>query len=1030
MEANKYWKGLEELNQEAEFTELSQKEFAEEIPVEEIISETLTRKSSGRRDFLKLMGFSVTAATIASCRIPVKKVIPYAIKPEEIIPGVNNYYASTFMDGNEYCSILVKVRDGRPIKIEGNPQSPVTHGGTNARVQASVLSLYDKRRQRNPRKGNTQITWEQLDGEVKEQLGRVKSAGGNIRLLSSTIISPSTRAVIDDFTKAYPTATHVVYEPVSYSAIADAHATTFGKRAIPTYQFGNAEVIVGFSCDFLGTWVSPIQFAKEYIKNRKVDKDNRRMSRHIHFDSGMNMTAANADKRIALSPSEEKKAIAALYSRIVGGGASVSLDNKKVAAAVEATAQELIASKGKSLVVCGTNDYNSQLLIAAINQALGSYGSTIDISRPSTAGQANDRAVMSLLKEMQDGQVSALIIYNCNPAYSIPGFGDAMNKVAFSIAINDRWDETASKCLYTAPKHHYLESWDDAEPRVGSYSLAQPTISPLFNTRQPQDNLLIWSGATMNYEQYLQNRWGSVYKGNAAGTAQDFWINSLRTGNYEGSVSGEAGGAPSGTLSADVSAAASTLSSANGGGLELVLYEKVGIGNGKNANNPWLQELPDPITKATWDNYAMVPVRYAADNGITTGDVISVKAGNYSVDLPAIVQPGLSNKTIAIALGYGRTLSGPAGDNVGKNAYPFVTFDGRSFQYATGNVSVAKTGEWIQMAQTQTHHTIEGRDIVKETTLTEYKANTLAGNESRVKNEAILKTTLYPRHDYNTLRWFMSIDLNSCIGCGACAIACHAENNVPVVGRTEVARVHEMHWMRIDRYYSFAKADSTKLRDRITKEKEYDPESGATQVNDYEDVNVVFQPMLCQHCEHAPCENVCPVNATNHSTEGINQMAYNRCVGTRYCANNCPYKVRRFNWLDYTTADSFPWNTAEGAKQIGMLDSLTRMVLNPDVTVRSRGVMEKCTFCVQRMQETKLLAKKEERTIRDGEAVTACAQACPTDAIVFGNIHDPESRIRKANDDDRTYYVLNEIHTMPSIGYKTKVRNVDDNQSA
>lgn len=1053
MEPTKYWKGIEELNKDAVFIEQKQKEFAEEIPVENIIADTLTKKTAGRRDFLKMMGFSVTAATVAaSCRIPVKKVIPYAIKPEEITPGIANYYASTYADGTEYCSILVKVRDGRPIKIEGNTNSPITRGGTSARVQASLLSLYDKNRPQTPKKSGVNIEWEKLDAEVKEQLDRVRTAGGQIRILSSTIISPSTRAVIADFMRAYPNTRHVVYEPMSYSAVADAHEQSHGKRVVPGYNFDKANVIVGFSCDFLGTWLSPVEFAKQYITNRKVSKENPKMSRHIHFESRLSLTGSNADTRVPLKPSDEKKALVALYNRITGASVSVKLPSN-AEAAVNRAADELLANRGNALVVSGLNDVNCQVLVNAINSALGSYGSTIDTARTTQAGQANDKAVMELVGEMNAGNIGALIVYNANPVYSIAGFGEALKKVPTSIAISDKRTETANLCTYVAPDHHYLESWNDAEPRVGSYSLAQPTISPIFNTRQAQDSLLIWSGSTVPYQQYLQQRWSTSMYGAATGfaTATDFWNDVLRNGLFNGSsvapvtvaaataVTSQAdrpavaATPPPVTSSVDASSAASTLASAASNGMELVLYEKVGLGNGKYANNPWLQELPDPVTKATWDNYACLPVLYANEQGIANGDVITLKSGNTEVSLPVIVQPGQPNGTVAVAVGYGRTDVGPAGNNVGRNVYPMAMFDGRSFQHTGMAATIGKTGDKIKMAQTQTHHTIEGRDIIKETTLAQYAKDPMAGNHERKKFAEINETTLYPRHKFavegSNLRWFMNIDLSSCIGCGACAIACHTENNVPVVGKNEVARVHEMHWIRIDRYYSFNNPNSTKLEDRVTKE-EKDNAYTNPDVKDYENVNVTYQPMLCQHCENAPCENVCPVAATNHSSEGLNQMAYNRCVGTRYCANNCPYKVRRFNWFDYTMADSFPANTAVETERIGMLDDLTRMVLNPDVTVRSRGVMEKCTFCVQRLQEGKLQAKKEERPIKDGEVTTACAQACPTNAIVFGNIHDGNSQVRKLNDDERTFYVLQEIHTMPSIGYMTKVRNIQENNNA
>ncbi len=1035
MDTNKYWKGLDELHKEASYMELRNKEFAEEIPVEEIIADTLTKKTSGRRDFLKLMGFSVTAATVAaSCKIPVKQAIPYAIKPEEIVPGLANYYASTFADGTDYCSVLVKVRDGRPIKIEGNSNSAITKGGTSARAQASVLALYDSRRQRKPTKGTGEIEWSQADNEIIEKLKSIKASNGQIRILSGTLLSPSTRQVINNFILEYPTTKHVVYEPISYSAIADANEKSFGKRVIPGYNFDKANVIVGFACDFLGTWVSPVEHTKQYVTNRKLHKDKQTMSRHYHVESRLSLTGSNADVRIPLKPSDVKRTLVALYNKIASstGGSSAGTVTipSKAEAAVSAMANDLLASKGTSLVVCGLNDLSCQILTNAINNLLGNYGSTIDLTNHSLVGQANDKAVNDLIGELNNGSVAAVIIYNANPAYSLPNgtaFGEALKKAGLSITINDRADETGSLTQYSLPDNHYLESWNDAEPKAGSYSLVQPTIAPLFSTRQGQDSLLIWSGKTTSYDAVIRDYWkNNIFtKQNKFSSFEDFWENSVRYGVCDTTTSSPS---PT-TFNGDVVTAANVIANIKSSEIELVLYESVGIGNGKYANSPWLQEMPDPITKATWDNYICLPVQYAMDNKIADGDLVSIKSGNTELTLPALRQPGLANGTFAVALGYGRTLAGRAGNGVGKNAYVFVGFDGQNFSYDGAAVTLSIAGGVHALAMTQTHHSIEGRPIVRETTLSEYKRNNAASNEDRVKEPEYAENSLYPGHEYSPLKWSMSVDLNSCIGCGACGVACTAENNVPVVGKDEVLRAHEMHWMRIDRYYSFTNPNSSLLADRVTKEKEYDHHYGSAFVTDYENVNVAFQPLMCQHCNNAPCENVCPVAATNQSTEGYNQMAYNRCVGTRYCANNCPFKVRRFNWLDYTTADSFPYNTATETLRVGMLDNITRMVLNPDVTVRSRGVMEKCSFCVQRIQDVKLQAKKENRTVGGDEVKTACQTACPSDAIVFGNIKDPNSTVSKLATNERTYHALAELDIAPAVSYMVKVRNIEEIQS-
>jgi molybdopterin-containing oxidoreductase family iron-sulfur binding subunit len=1034
MDTNKSWKGLDELHEEASFVELRDKEFADEIPVEEIIAETLTKKSAGRRDFLKLMGFSVTAATVAaSCRIPVKKAIPYAIKPEEIVPGLANYYASTYVNGTDYCSVLVKVRDGRPIKIEGNNNSIITKGGTSARVQASVLSLYDNRRHRQPSKGGAVVEWAQIDSEITEKLKAIKAANGQIRILSNTIISPSTLQVINNFVTEYPTTKHVTYEPISYSAIADANEKSFGKRAIPGYNFDKANVIAAFACDFLGTWISPVEYTKQYITNRKVSKEKSSMSRHYHVESRLSLTGSNADIRIPLKPSDVRRSLVSLYNKIASATGGTPAGSVTIPASAEASigamANDLLAAKGSSLVVCGINDINCQTLANAINNLLGNYGNTIDLNNHSTVGQANDKAVNDLISELNSGAISAVILYHSNPVYSTPkgkALADAIKKAQLSVAISDRADETASLAQYSCPDHHYLESWNDAEPKSGSYSLTQPTISPLFNTRQGQDSLLKWSGSSTGFDIVVQNYWSTnlFSKQSKFTTFDEFWENSVRYGVFNTTPA-----TSSFTFNGDAASAASAVSAVKSSENELVLFESIAIGNGNLANNPWLQELPDPITKATWDNFVSVPVQYAIDNGIEDGDLVTIKAAGSEITIPAIRQPGQAKGTFAIALGYGRSAAGPAGNGVGQNAYPFVGFDGTNFTMDAMAATLSAADGKHVVARTQTHHSIEGRPVIRETALYEYKKNPASANEDKIKEKEYTEASLYPEHEYSPLKWYMNIDLNSCIGCGACAVACTAENNVPVVGKNEVARAHEMHWMRIDRYYSFVNPNSGLLEDRVTKEKEYDNQFSSAFVKDYENVNVAFQPMLCQHCENAPCENVCPVAATNHSTEGINQMAYNRCIGTRYCANNCPYKVRRFNWLDYTTSDSFPNNTATETQRVGMLDNITRMVLNPDVTVRSRGVMEKCSFCVQRIQDVKLQAKKENRTVAGDEVKTACQTSCPADAIVFGNIKDSNSSVHKLKADERTYHVLSELDTAPSVGYMVKVRNIEEKKS-
>ncbi|HET9057769.1 MAG TPA: TAT-variant-translocated molybdopterin oxidoreductase [Chitinophagaceae bacterium] len=1040
MEQKKYWQSFTELNQDAEsFKKLAQDEFREELPFEMDEKGILDAKAP-RRDFLKFLGFSTAAATLAaSCEVPVKKAVPFLNKPEDIVPGVANWYATTYVNDGEVIPVLAKVRDGRPIKIEGNDTS-FTKGGTSAKVQASVLGLYDIARLRFPLEdGKEAPSYDAIDKKITEALAGIGSK--QIVILTSTLNSPSLSTVIEGFVAKYPSAKHVMYDAISYSGMLDANLTSFGKRAIPSYHFDKAKVIVSIGADFLGTWLSPVEFARQYAAGRRVSDKQMEMSKHIHFESHLSMTGANADDRYMHRPSQAGAVILNLYKELGGAVSAPAIEDKKLAEGIKQAAQALIANKGAALVVCGSNDVFSQLVVNEINMLIGANGTTINWATTVNYRLGSDSAMNVLLGEMEAGNIGALLIYGANPVYNHPmgdKFAAALSKIGLTVSFNERVDETAARCKYVLPAPHFLESWGDAEAKPGYISFIQPTIAPLFKTRAFGTALLKWSGASVDgvdYETYFKNFWITKLG------SQEAFDAILRNGVIEPAEELIGGG----TYSANgvPAAVAKLLETKKGGKAELVIYESVAIGDGKMANNPWLQELPDPITRATWDNYAMISKKMADELGIVVDDnyevevkkpVIKVKAGNKEITIPILVIPGMHPDVIAIAAGYGRggeikdaataekaiQTIGRTAAGTGVNVYPLVSFNGSGNQYFVSDVSFEKTTEKQTIAYVQSHNVYEDRtEVIKEISLAEYKATPQklqeAAKELREKfgedfrNEA----TLYdPKlNERPGIHWGMSIDLNTCTGCAACVVACTAENNVPVVGRKQVARFHEMHWLRIDRYYAANRDDQ------------------------FNDINVVFQPMLCQHCDNAPCENVCPVAATNHSSEGLNQMTYNRCIGTRYCANNCPYKVRRFNWLDWNGADSFPDNqrpmVEDGymdAVVLDMNDDLIRMVLNPDVTVRSRGVIEKCSFCVQRLQEGKLNAKKESRPVKDGEVKTACMQACPTNAIVFGNVNDKESlvyKIRNEEQKNRSYYTLESIHTLPNVSYLAKVRNTD-----
>jgi molybdopterin-containing oxidoreductase family iron-sulfur binding subunit len=1044
MKQKKYWKGIEELNDPKGYEKALHKEFAEELPFGEADHGFLSAETP-RRDFLKYLGFGTAAATLAaSCQIQVRKAIPYLNKPADITPGVPNYYASSYAVDGEYCAVVIKTMDGRPIKLEGNTLSSVTRGGTSARVQGAVLSLYDVTRTRYPMMGGKEAaSWEALDKAVTDGLA---AAGSNpVVLLTSPVLSPSIAQAIQDFQKKYPSAKHIVYEPISYSAMLQANETAYGKRAIPVYHFENAKSIVSFGADFLGTWLSPVEFTKQYVTRRKIDQKSPDMSRHFQFESSLSLTGSNADYRYVHKPSDTPAIIIGLYNAVATALGSPTLpgapavSDQRIARGIQKAAKSLVANRGAALVVSGFNNPHAQVLVNALNEMLSAGGKTIDWSSSLNYHQGVDSDMEQLVADMNSGKIAALITYGVNPVYDYHAgdkFAAGMGKVALTVSLNDHNDETTRHAKYVAPDSHFLESWGDAEPRTGYYSLQQPGIDPLFKTRQALESLLKWSGAAQTDPlTYIQAYWKSaIFPTYGAGDQwQHFWDQTLQNGVLEPA---QAPAPAAGTFTGDAAGAATQLvaTGPKAGGIELVLYEQVAIGTGKHGNNPWLQETPDPVTKCTWDNYVCVsPAMSEKLNAVVNRfnevnyhrPVAKVTVGGTSLLLPILVLPGMHPDVIAVALGYGRGGNdlkgdalkqarrsvGAAADSVGKNAYPWASYNqaAGAVSYEASGVTITNTGDTYLLGITQSHSSFEGRPIIQETTLASFRKdpeellkerkdeNAKYGKDYRVD------ATLYPdEYDYSQgLKWGMAIDLNSCIGCGACVVACYAENNVSVVGREEVAAGHEMQWIRIDRYFA----------------------------GDQEDPQVVFQPMLCQQCDHAPCENVCPVAATSHSDEGLNMMIYNRCIGTRYCENNCPYKVRRFNWRDWNGADSFADNMYDDPVVLEMNQNLTRMVLNPDVTVRGRGVMEKCTFCVQRLQDAKLKAKKLSRPIKDGEAVTACQQACPADAITFGNVNDKESKIYKLRNEEQTargYYVLELLHTLPNITYLAKVRNKDE----
>ncbi|WP_313268305.1 TAT-variant-translocated molybdopterin oxidoreductase [Epilithonimonas vandammei] len=1009
MASNKIqFRSIHELKDPTLNGKLAAKEFQNEIPVEDFLDDS-NKEGTSRRDFLKLLGFSTAAVTLAACEAPVIKTIPYVVKPHDIIPGVPNYYASTYFDGFDFASVLVKTREGRPIKIEPNPVAGDL-GKTNARAQASVLSLYDNDKVKQPKLDGKDETFDKVDDFVIKGLEEAKASGKRIVLLSQSYASPTFKKLFAEFKAKYPTAELITYDAIPYAAALDAAQEVFGQRALPVYDLGKSQLVVSFNADFLGDY-NASSLEVSYAAARKPGAN---MLRHIQVESNMSLTGANADSRYRLKPSAVFKTLVEVYNGLNGG------TSDKVASEIVKELQ----SKGSNAVVFADGSKAAYVLAHLINQKLASNAFT---GKANFLKEYDNARFNEFLSWLNGGQVGVLITNNINPIYSHAkgqSLKAAIEKVPYSVAITDKKNELYKASKAVIPFTHWLESWGDITPETGAYCLMQPTIQKIYKSRQIEESLLVW----INGKDNPANNYYNYLKANALTLNGGLSFNkNLYNGFAAGGLS--TGLSYSGGNAAQAIAELSAFKPAQ---LELQLYTKPSIGDGTQSNNPWLMELPDPISRLSWDNYITISPKDAESLGLENslnarmqldGDTVNVTANGVTLkDVPVFIQPGQADGSLGLALGYGKKDSGKVAET-GVNAYPL--FDG--YNTVITNVKIEKSGDGHEFAGMQLQNTLMGRyEIAKEVTLDDFinkpvdEWNKPLAMHTIGGELPIGKIDLWDAFDDTDGPHFnLSVDLNSCTGCGACVIACQAENNVPVVGKEEVRMSRDMYWLRIDRYYSTEQKVEVYegLKEGMAVPELYGSEllgiKGALE-NAAENPDVIFQPVMCQHCNHAPCETVCPVAATSHGKQGQNQMAYNRCIGTRYCANNCPYKVRRFNWFNYALNDKFDFH---------MNNDLGRMVLNPDVVTRTRGVMEKCSMCIQMTQNVILEAKKDGRKVQDGEFQTACANACSTGALKFGDMNDVNSEVRSLFNSNRKYVLLEEIGTKPNVFYHTKIRN-------
>jgi len=1000
--SSQYWVNLENYNNDPEFWKAAETEF-QSSPLRGEAEE-----GWARREFLKLMGASIAMASSGCIRRPIQKIVPYNKQPEDVTLGVSNFYTGAFYDGLEPLSVLVKTKEGRPLKVEGHAQFPLTEGGTSARSQAALMSLYDPERLKGPRKNifndkrtnkdTVQIKWDDMDDQIVEVLKK-----GKVAVLTGSIPSPSTQSIIKEFCQAFG-GEHYVWEPLNLSDVSQGQIASYGEKSIPYYHFDLAKTIVSIDGDFLGAWHTPVTNSRKFSDGRR---NLEKMTRLIAFDSNYSLTGANADIRFKIKPSQQVTvAMGLAHELVVKKGLSQFATNGNVKSALEAygdaaqklginpevfaeVAQDLWENKGQSVVVAGGlptltgQQLGLQIAVNFLNSILGNDGKIVDYKNDwSESLSASWQDLENLIEKMKSGQVKTLIIHRTNPIYALPeslGFKEALKKVETIITTSDRVDEVGHMAHYIAPDNHIMENWGDIETTSGLISIHQPTLRPLWDTRSFQLSLMSWAYlanqgpkrllAYESYLDYLKNYWKEeIYPKFGQGkNFEAFWQSVLQAGFVGTKPAG------AGSRSFQTEALNQIKKPVISEGFELVLYPTVQLGDGSQGNIAILQELPDPVTKIVWDNYASLSMASSEKLKVKEGDLVKITVGSVDMTLPVHIQPGLHDQVLAVAVGYGRTHAGSVANGVGQNTYQLVQFAKGNVVFSGQKVAVTKLGQRVQLATTAGHHSMEGRQIVAEATLKDFQKDKAAG----LHKHHIW--SMWSGHQYNGNKWGLAVDLNSCTGCSACVVACQTENNVPSVGKAYVLQGREMHWIRIDRYYT----------------------------GDIANAEAVFQPVMCQHCDNAPCETVCPVLATVHSDEGTNDMAYNRCVGTRYCSNNCPYKVRRFNWFNYRKEIPDP----------------VHMSFNPDVTVRIRGVMEKCTFCIQRIRAARSSAKLENRALKDGDVKTACQTACPTSALVFGDMNDPKSLVSQAFAEPRSYGLLEEWGAKPSVRYMTKIRN-------